>query len=109
MFKIRPTYCPGAAGLSPGAVSVETVLMQPERSKLINVGFGQTKQCNLFLYRVDQVGVGGSVASPTEPPHQTGHPHPHPQDRGHGQDGRGPHPAGVSSAIDEWVGSNILE
>ena len=42
MFKIRPTYCPGAAALSPGAVSGETVLMQPERSKLINVGFGQT-------------------------------------------------------------------
>ena len=42
MFKIRPTYCPGAGGLPPGAVSIETVLMQPERSKLINVGFGQT-------------------------------------------------------------------
>ena len=109
MFKIKPTCCPGVGGLPPGVVSVETMLMQPERSKLINVGFGQTKQCNLFLYRVDQVGVGGSVASPTEPPHQAGHPHPHPQDRGHGQDGRGPHPAGVSSAIDEWVGSNILE
>ena len=109
MFKIRPTYCPGVGGLPPGVVSIETMLMQPERSKLINVGFGQTKQCNLFLYRVDQVGVGGSVASPTEPPHQAGHPHPHPQDRGHGQDGRGPHPAGVSSAINEWVGSNILE
>ena len=60
-------------------------------------------------YRVDQVGLGGSVASSTEPPHQTGHPHPHPQDRGHGQDGRGPHPSGVASAINERVGCNILE
>ena len=42
MFKIKPTCCPGVGGLPPGVVSVETMLMQPERSKLINVGFGQT-------------------------------------------------------------------
>ena len=39
MFKIKPTYCPGVAALSPDAVSGETVLMQPGRSILINVGF----------------------------------------------------------------------
>ena len=38
----KPTCCPGVGGLPPGVVSVETMLMQPERSKLINVGFGQT-------------------------------------------------------------------